>query len=195
MRCAIHKDADALFNCYLCKNPICVQCESKLRGQSVCPNCLGRIRDRKAAEIEKETKHLNVSSAFTMGLLAAGAGAFAWSQFAQMTGGRLDVLAVVLGALVAFAVMHGAGGKRGENLQQIAGGLTVVGVLVGHFLVLLRAQTMAYRGLGGGSPDVLAALYAFPGYLNGLGTFGCLCLLGGIALAYYLPHPRSLPPT
>jgi hypothetical protein len=191
MKCVIHRDEDALFNCYLCKSAICVACESKLRGQSVCPICLGRIRDRKAAEIEAETKHLKVPCACWMGVVAAGATAFAWSQFAVMTGRPLDLFALVLGALVAYGVMKGAGEKRGYNLQQIASLLALAGILVGHFLILVRAQSAAYSNSSGGS-ELLGALYAFPGYLSQLGAFGWLCLAGGTALAYYLPHPRAL---
>ncbi|MFB3883139.1 MAG: B-box zinc finger protein [Armatimonadota bacterium] len=192
MRCAIHKDRDALFNCYLCKNPICVDCESKLRGQSICATCLGRIRGRKAAEIEAETKHLNVPSACAMGAVAAGLGAFAWSQFVLMTSRPLDILAVVLGALVAYGVMKGAGGKRGDNLQQISSVLALGSILIGHFLILVRARSTAYAGVSAGGAEFLGALYAFPGYLSEMGAFGWVCLLAGTVLAYWLPHPRAL---
>jgi len=191
MKCVIHRDEDALFNCYLCRNPICVNCARDLRGRSVCPNCIARIEQRKAADIAAETEDLNCPSACVMGLVAAGAVAFAWSQLVLMTGRPLDLSAVALGALVAFAVMRGAGGKRGHNLQQMAALLTLAGVLFGHFLIFLRVLPEHYAELSAGAGDALAALYAFPGYLSSLGATGWVLLVAGTALAYYLPHPRT----
>ena len=191
MRCVIHRDEDALFNCYLCKSAICVDCESKLNGRSVCPICLERLRQRKAAEIEAETKRLNCPCACVMGLLAAGAAAFAWSQIALLTGRRLDAAAVVLGALVAYAVMKGAGGKRGHSLQQAASILALAGILLGYFLVFVRTQPDAYSQISGAGSELLGAFYAFPGYLSGLGLVGLAFLALGVGLAYYLPRPRQ----
>jgi hypothetical protein len=189
MKCVIHRDEDALFNCYLCKNAICVNCERKLRGRSVCATCLERIRERKAAQIEAETKHLNCPCAFVMGLVAAGAAAFAWSQFAVMSGSRLEVAAIGLGAIVAYGVMKGAGEKRGYNLQQISSVLALAGIISAHFLY--HARTHGASLSAGSGP--LGALYDFPGYLSELGVIGWLFLVAGTALAYHLPHPRALP--
>jgi len=193
MRCVIHRDEDALFNCYLCKSAICVDCESKLNGRSVCPICLERLRERKAAEIEAETKQLNCPCACVIGLVAAGAAAFAWSQIALLTGSRLDPATLVVGGIVAYAVMKGAGGKRGYSLQQAASVLTLAGILLGYFLIFVRTQSAAYSQLSGAGSELLGALYAFPGYLSGLGGVGFTFLVLGVALAYYLPHPRPSP--
>jgi len=199
MKCVIHRDEDALFNCYLCRNPICVNCamelrgERRLRGRSVCPICIARIEERKAAEIAAETQDLKCPCACVMGLVAAGAIAFAWSQLVLMTGRPLDVGAVALGALVAFAVMRGAGNKRGHNLQQMASLLTLAGILLGHFLILLRTQQASYATLSAASGEALGALYAFPGYLSSLGATSWVFLVAGAALAYYLPQPRTTP--
>jgi hypothetical protein len=193
VKCVIHRDEDALFNCYLCRNPICVDCARDLRGHSVCPICIARIEERKAAETVAETEGLKCSRACVVGLVAAGATAFAWSQFVLMTGRPLAVGAVAVAAFVAFAVMRGAGGKRGHNLQQMASLLTLAGILLGHFLILLRAAPERYAGLSVGGGDALGALYAFPGYLSSLGAAGWLFLVVGAALAYYLPHPRTAP--
>ncbi len=193
MRCVIHRDEDALFNCYLCKSAICVECESKLRGRSVCPICLDRIRERTTAQMEAETKNPNYPSALALGLVAAGAAAFAWSQFDVMTGRPLDIVALALGALVAYGVMRGAGDKRGYGLQQIAFITTLAGIIFGHFLILLRTGHASHAPLSGGGSDLVEALYAFPGYLRSFGVFRWLCLAAGTVLAYYLPHPRTAP--
>jgi hypothetical protein len=193
MKCVIHRDKDALFNCYLCRNPICVDCARNLRGHSVCPICIARIEERKAAGIAAETEGLNCPRACVVGLVAAGATAFAWSQFALMTGPPLAVGAIGVGALVAYGVMAGAGNKRGHRLQQMASLLTLAGILLGHFLILLRGAPERYAGLSAGGADALGALYAFPGYLSSLGAAGWLFLVAGAGLAYHLPHPRTAP--
>jgi hypothetical protein len=40
---------------------------------------------------------------------------------------------------------------------------------------------------------VSGALYALPDYLAGIGVYGWLLLVGGIALAYWIPHVRTVP--
>ncbi len=192
MKCVNCGKEDVIYNCFLCRNPICGQCESKLRGNSVCPGCLARRRERKAAEYEAETKRLNCPCGLLVGLLAAVATAVAWSQVAVLTGGRFEVGALLLGGMVGYGVMKGAGDKRGYILQQMASGITVAGTLLAYFLVLVRTQEHSYRQLSGGSSSLLGALCAFPGYLSELELPAWLALGAGIALAYYIPRVRTL---
>jgi hypothetical protein len=192
MRCIIHRDEDALFNCYLCRNPICPDCATEQNGRSICPVCIARFQQRKAAVIESETKDPHCYCAAALGLIAAVTGAWAWSQFVVMgVGTRLDVFALALGGLIAYAVMRGAGGKRGQQLQQLAALLTLAGVLLGYYLILLRAYQGFYTGVAGVNPSGTAALYAFPGFLGDLGIIPWLLMAAAITLAWYLPHPRK----
>lgn len=192
MKCVNCGKEDVIYTCFLCSNPICVQCESKLRGNSVCPACLDRRRERKAAEYEAETKHLNCPCGFLLGLLVAVVTAVAWSQVAVLTGGRFEVGALLLGGIVGYGVMKGAGDKRGYVLQQMASGVTLAGILLAHFLVLVRTQGHSYRQLSEGGSSLLGALCAFPGYVSELGLMAWLALAAGTALAYYIPRVRTL---
>jgi hypothetical protein len=192
MKCVNCPNEDVIYNCFLCSSPLCAQCESKLRGNSVCPGCLERLRQRRAAEYEEETEHLNCPCGFLLGLLIAVGAAVAWSQVALLTGGSFEVGAVLLGGMVGYAVMKGAGDKRGYVLQQIAAVLTLAGILFAYFLVLLRAEHQAYADLSGDSP-LFAALCAFPGYFCELGTLAWALLALGALLAYYIPRVRTPP--
>jgi len=95
--------------------------------------------------------------------------------------------------MVGYGVMQGAGDKRGYTLQQIACFLTLVGAVFAYFLVFVRTQTHAYSTLSGGGPSLLGALYGFPGYLSELSPLAWLFVIGGTALAYHIPHVRTLP--
>lgn len=193
MNCINHRDQFAPYNCYLCGNPVCPQCETKLKGRSICPGCRNRLRERVEAEYKAETERVNCPCGFLCGLVAAGAAAFAWSQIALLTGSTFDIGAVVLGGVVGYGVMKGAGDKRSCSLQQIAGALTIAGVFVAYFLTFLRTQPQAYGRLSGGGSDFLGALYAFPAYLGQLTPLAWLLLVAAALLSYYIPHVRALP--
>ncbi len=149
-----------------------------MKGLSVCRTCLAQIRERIAERYEAETRHVNHAGAVFAGLMAAAVVAFLWSQFAIWTGGRLEIGAAVLGAAVGYAVMLGAGEKRGHSLQQMASMIALVGIVSAHLLSFLRTRGVAY---------------AFPEYLASLGVLDWLFLVLGVACAYWLPHVRSLP--
>ena len=192
MNCVNHPDTDAPYQCHRCQNFICVECETKMNGRSVCPKCLARIRERLAAQYEAETRHVNYGGAVLGGILAAVATACAWSQLALVVKSRLDVGALVLGGMVGWGVIKGAGDKRGRILQQTACILTLAGIIFGYFLVFFRTERAAYLHLSGAESAMLGAMYAFPGYLSSIGLLGWLFLAAGTVLSYYIPRPRSL---
>jgi hypothetical protein len=192
MRCSHCQSRDVLYNCYLCKNPLCVQCESKRGDRSICPTCAARIQQRREDEHAAETRHLRCPSGFCYGLIATLAAAFVWSQIAVLTGGPFLIGAIPLGGLVGYAVMHGAGQKRGEILQQIACVLTILGVFIAYFIVYYRTGFHSYQHLSAESAFA-GALLGYPGFLNELGALGWLWVAVGVALAYYVPHVRRLP--
>jgi hypothetical protein len=192
MKCVNCSSQDVIYSCFLCSSPLCVRCESKLRGNSVCPACLERLRQRRAAEYEQETQQLNCPCGALVGLLAALGTAVAWSQVAVLTGNPFEVGAVLLGGMVGYGVMKGAGDKRGYILQQMAAVLTLVGIFFAYFLVALRTERHAYAQLSGESP-LVGALCAFPGYLSGLSALAWLLVALGTLLACCIPRVRRLP--
>ena len=193
MNCVNHPDEDAPYQCYLCRSPICVECETKVRGLSVCLSCLAKSRQRAAAQYEAETRNINYPGGLIAGLVAALAVAFAWSQYAVWMGNRLALGAVVLGGLVGYAVMTGSGAKRSRYLQQTAAVLALAGAIFSWFLIFWRTQSAAYVRLLPGSSGFSAAVCAFPEYISTLGFLEWLCLALGTVWAYWVPHTRSLP--
>jgi hypothetical protein len=189
MRCSHCPSQDSIYNCYVCRNPLCVDCESKQGAHSICPTCRARLQERREAEYELEARHLNCPSGFCYGLLAALAAAFAWSQAAVLIGGSFLVGAIFLGGLVGYAVMVGAGQKRGEILQQIAALLTIFGVLTAYFLIYYRTGFDSYRLLSASSA-LTGAFMGYPGFLNDLGFFAWLWFALGVGIAYYVPRVR-----
>jgi len=192
MNCVNHPDEDAPYQCYLCRSPICVECETKVRGLSVCVDCLAKLRQREAARYEAETRDINYPGALVLGLVAALAAAFAWSQFAVWVDSRLPVAALLLGGLVGYAVMAGAGGKRSPYLQQMGAVLALGGTILSWFLIFWRTQSAAYVKLFPGSSELSAAVCAFPEYVAALGALEWLSLALGAVWAYWVPHVRSL---
>jgi hypothetical protein len=193
MSCVFHKDKDALFQCYRCRNPICVECESKMDGHSICPRCRREIELQEASRYEAETRDINYTGSVFGGVLAAVGGAIGWSQMAAICRSRWDCAALAVGALVGYGVMRGAGQKRGRALQQIAAVLALVGIVLGYLLVSLRSHWVRHLTLSGSGSAVQGALYGLPGYLAGIGPLGWLLLAAGIVLAYWIPHVRSAP--
>jgi hypothetical protein len=146
-----------------------------------------------AARYEEETRHINYTGGFIGGLLAAVGGAVGWSQLAVSFRSRLDVAGLVVGALVGYCVMTGAGGKRGRVLQQTAAVLALLGIILGYLFVSMRTQPASHRVLSGTGSAVLGALYALPDYLASMGLLGWLLLVAGVAAAYWIPHVRVPP--
>jgi len=192
MNCVNHPDEDAPYQCYLCRSPICVECETKVRGLSVCLSCLARSRQREAARYEAETRDINYPGGLIAGLVAALAVAFTWSQFAVWMESRLAFGALLLGGLVGYAVMTGSGAKRSPYLQQIAAVLALAGTIFSWFLIFWRTQSAVYVRLFPGSSSLSAAVCAFPEYLSTLGLLEWLFLALGTAWAYWVPHVRLL---
>jgi len=193
MNCVNHPEQDAPFQCYRCQNPICVDCETKEHGRSICPQCRRRLRERLAAIYQAETRQVNYPGGALGGLVAAGAAAFAWSQVAVMAEHGVWLGALLVGALVGYGVMAGAGQKRSPYLQQIACVLALFGIVLGYFLIFLRTPGSAHLSVSGHRSTVLGALYAFPAHLSSLGFADCLLLIVGIACSYYIPRVRTLP--
>ncbi|MCJ7822329.1 MAG: hypothetical protein MUQ26_04490 [Armatimonadetes bacterium] len=178
MNCVNHPDQDAPYQCYRCQSAICVDCETKMSGRSICPVCMAQIRAHLAQRYESETRHVNYCAGALAGLLMAAGGAFAWSQVVVMTDSQLAAAAVVLGGAVGYAVMLGAGEKRGYSLQQMAAVLALVAGVLAYLLIFVRSQ---------------GVVYAFPEYLASLAPLDWLYLVLGVLWAYWVPHVRSLP--
>jgi cytochrome bd-type quinol oxidase subunit 2 len=149
-------------------------------------------RERLAARLVAETQQVNYAGAIISGLAVAIMFPLLWSQLALSKGYGLSVGATILGGIVGYAVTIGAGSKRGRALQQSSAILTILGILLAHFLILLRTRQYAELGLPDFGSDILAAGYAFPSYLSSLTPWNGLFLVLGVIWAYWVPHVRTL---
>ncbi len=192
MNCVNHPDEDAPYQCHRCRQPICVDCETKLGGNSICPACLAQVREQAGKRLDAETRNVNYPGGILAGALAAAAAGLAWSQLVVLTGHVIEVGSTVLGGVVGYAVMAGAGHKRGPMLQQIAAVAALVGSIFGYLLIFVRTPAAAHQVLVGAA-DLPSAVYVFPEYLTSLGALNWLLLALGVAWAYWVPHVRSLP--
>jgi hypothetical protein len=193
MDCVRHPGVDAPYQCYRCREFICVDCETKVEGRSYCRSCFANIHERLAARYEAETRNISYPLALISGLAAAAAAAALWSQIAVWTGYSLHFGPVLIGAAIGSAIVSGTGGKRGEKLQTMASLLTFVGCIAAFFLVALRTE--AYRDLGAVefTSPISAALSTFPAYLTQMGGLYWFFTLVGVGFAWWIPHPRTTP--
>lgn len=193
MDCANHPGKDAPYQCYRCRKAICVDCETKRDGMSICLDCVAEIRQHVQAQYEAETRAINYPGAFFNGSVAALGMGFLWSQLTVWGESGFSVGAAALGGVVGYAVKWGAGQKRSPALQQTASILALVGIVLANFLILLRTGGGSAVSAPSFDSALLAALYAFPVYLSSLGLLDWLFWVLGMAVAYWLPHVRSLP--
>ena len=193
MDCARHPGVDAPYQCYRCREFICVDCETKVEGRSYCRSCMASVHQRLAGQYESETRNISYPLAVLSGAAAAALVAVIWAQLAVWTQYSLHFGPVLIGAAVGYAIVAGTGGKRGDKLQTLASVLTIVGCIAAFFLVALRME--AFKDLGAtdfGSP-VSAALSTFPRYLAKMGPLYWFFVIVGVGLAWWIPHARTLP--
>jgi len=188
MDCVNHPGVDAPYQCFRCRAPICVDCESKLDRASICRSCLAQLREQIAARYRGETQQINYCGAFLAAAAAMVAVAVAWSQLVVWTGYPLEFAACLLGGAVGYAARTGAGDKRGRSLQQLAAMLSLVGIILGHYFIFYRTHAADLAWKGYASP-----LIAFPTYLSeNLDFLHWVFLAAGVAWSYWIPRVRAL---
>lgn len=198
MDCVHHPGVDAPYQCFRCREFICVDCETKVEGRSYCRSCLANIHQRLSQQYAAETRNINYGLAVISALGAAAVTAGIWSQVTVWLF-SIQAWPAVLGAAVGWAVVAGTGGKRGEKLQKLAVVAALAGVIIGFFLssfrsdaylVLLQERNLDPQGF----TPLNGALSTFPAYLSHKVDFlTWFFLLVGLGLAYHLPHERSAP--
>ncbi|MCC6409858.1 MAG: hypothetical protein IT453_22080 [Planctomycetes bacterium] len=120
----------------------------------------------------------------------------AWARIAIAFDLELGHLAVGGGVLAGYGVLLGAGKQRGRSLQLVAVGCTVLGLLLGKYLIVAQVVATEY-------PDV-ATSYVHPQVFGmsseSFGDFFSACDLLWVALAlgdairFTAPKERALTP-
>ena len=88
-----------------------------------------------------------VGVALLAGVVAAVARGIAWGLVVKWTDYEAGILALGIGLLVAFAV-YAATGRRGPELQVVAVGTALLGILIGKYLSFAFAAQDVFPGVG-----------------------------------------------
>ena len=92
-------------------------------------------------------------------LLAGGAAAvlagIAWGLVVKWTGYEAGILALGVGLLAAFAVYVAAGRRRGPEVQAVAVGTALLGILIGKYLSFAFLAQDVFPGVGVFSGEML----------------------------------------
>lgn len=101
-------------------------------GTAVCHRCTGEM-DRILREESEDPNMLRAGLAGAAGALVS---CVVWYLAAQSLGSSMLVMSVVVGIVVARAVMWGAGGKRGRRLQVLSAVTTGLALLISSYAIL-----------------------------------------------------------
>jgi signal peptidase I len=82
------------------------------------------------------------------GLVAALAGGIVWGLLVKWTGYEVGIAAWGVGLLAAYAVLAASGGRKTTELQAVAVGSALLGVLVGKYLGFALAVQEAEQSFG-----------------------------------------------
>ncbi len=98
----------------------------------LCPTCAAdpaRVR-------EAQARGTDLRRAVIFGLAGGGIAATLWYALVVATGLEIGLAATGIGALVAFAVLKGAGRRRSTRLQVISLVITIAALALGEYLVV-----------------------------------------------------------
>lgn len=127
------------------KDEICQECGQTLpsevdsevtEGGIFCRPCFTRLTQEVKAILEDQGSDINWSTAF-LGAIGGGAiGVFAWWGVTVVTGWNIGLIAVVIGIAVAKGILFTTGGKRSQQLQIMAVGVSILSYIYANYLVL-----------------------------------------------------------
>lgn len=198
MQIKVGAKVDQLVKCSGCQKEVstgqCYTYKGK-KGESIflCEAC--RAVTEKA--FNEETQNPNMAMASILGLLAAVIAGFAWFLLTVLTKYQIGYVAIGVGFIIAYAVMWGAGQKRGVSLQILSAVITIVTLLISQYVIVLyyfrqyllthKADFPDYNGqwffVSPFHPDVLSGMFS---------PMGLLIWAIGIYFAYSVPKPRSI---
>lgn len=127
-----------MLTCEQCGNSIVEGGEFLLKGKrddpdrTICQLCATVVEN----EIEADTRDINVLGAVFFGIAAAVISALLWYAVVVITDYQLGIAAIVVGWIVAQAVMYGAGKKRGPVVQLISVVAIIFAMALGQYLII-----------------------------------------------------------
>lgn len=131
--CCAQPDPASQGKCTLCEKPICGNCGRLLNGRRVCQVCADKVAAELAAE-QADGGRLPLAAA--LGVAAAVLGGAVWAAIVVLANVEVGYVAIGVGWLTAMAVVLGAGGRKGVNLQVIAVACAILGLLLGKYFAV-----------------------------------------------------------
>src|SRR6185503_1710751 len=141
-------------------------------------------------EVEKvlqaETENPNMIMALVLGSVAAIVAGVIWYYFVILSGYQIGYIAIGVGFVIGWAVVLGAGKKRGPKLQIMSAALTLVTLFTSEYFMALhyirqyllenKAEYPDYNGemffLSPFDPDILGGMISPMGLLIwGIGIY------------------------
>jgi len=86
--------------------------------------------------------------ALLAGSVAGVLGGIGWGLIVKWTDYEVGILALAIGFLTAFAILRATGGRRGADLQAIAVGTALLGILIGKYLSFAFVTQQVLPGVG-----------------------------------------------
>ena len=124
-RCVNHPDVETRLSCSSCGDPICTQCMRQAAVGQKCPRC---ARLPRSARARGKPQHYVKASAAALAVAVVG------GYFMLVIRGRIGIGAIILPALLGYAVGRAVGwGAQRQTQQPFAGlavGMAVLGVLL-----------------------------------------------------------------
>ena len=93
-------------------------------------------------------RRFSLPLALVAGMAAAIAGGIAWGLVVKWSDYEVGILAWGMGFLAGWAVLQAAGGRRSPELQAVAIGSALLGILIGKYLGFAFVQQEAGRSFG-----------------------------------------------
>jgi hypothetical protein len=184
--------------CASCKQEIPVieaHCFKGKKGEDLfyCTPCKEKLDAAFAAETEKP----NFAGAIALGVGAGFVAALAWYLVEVLTGYQLGYIALGAGYLVGYAVVRGAGGKRGTTLQLISALITLMAIVGASYFSMLHAinkyvaEELAKEGAI--APGFLWVSPFDPDILSNIISPMTLLIWGiGLYIAFRVPQARKV---
>ncbi len=194
--CCSEADLTTVKPCTLCQKKICSKCRSMVNGKRVCEDCKIQILN----ELEQEKANAgNLMVALGFGIVAALIGGALWAVIAVVTKMAIGYVAVGVGYLAGYGVVMGAGKKKSFQLQVVAAGCAVLGLLFGKYFIFAHAIIQSTGNSQGADtaeklsyfdPLLFQVFFQFASKM--LSPWDILWVVFAIGVAWGMPKPTEV---
>ncbi len=188
--CCGTTDAASAGACALCERPICKNCRGVVNGKEVCTDCRGKV----VAELQAEQAGgVHYPAAIGGGVVAAVLCGAAWAAMVVVTNFEIGYAAVGVGFVVGYGVLLGARKKRGRNLQWLALGCAVLGLVLGKYFTivhLILTNVEEAKDLSHFDPRLVPVFFRLlPSFLS---PFDALWVFIALRVAWRIPKATEI---